>query len=458
MPNSDALRQNRTGPGIAAALFLLASGSISLAASWNVVNPMDFYQFWFVTRTNLHDIERPYSADAQAALSAVAEQRLESGAIGPLETRTLEKTRTVFRPLADGRMIQSTGTPLLYATIALISTDSFEVTARIAQAFVTLAYVAMFLFIGCAFRLSAIAVVASWTVLWTCLAPACFDVYFVNVSGLQTCMLVAVVWLISTKRLALAGFIAAYAALFKPTAAYPVVALTVFLAFQNDWRAMGRFVAGGLSGGVAAAMVTAWAFGTPGVWVDWVTLMLPEVAETTYSVVRGNYGLNPLLLEYGSVRPTGILTAIIFLPVLVFAASRGWRTRKARSAKFSDPFWVMSAASAAMLLSAPLTWLHYYMLVLPAIMVLACRPGIRDRVFAALFVAGYSQLSFIQLPNDVEIVRATLSASLFTLTTVGVLTISCRELGPANGWTLFVRDAVSSIASRFTAIRPVSAT
>lgn len=382
------------------ALFLAVLGSIALIGSRNSVSPMDFYQFWFVTRTNLHDVERPYSEASQQTLSAAAANRLMDPATGPLERRTLTRMDEVFSRLADGRMIQSTGTPMLYALAAVISTDSFELSGRVAHAVIVMSYVVSLMLLGRMFRLTALHVVGGWMLLWGFFLPASFDVYFGNVAGVQLAMLVSCAWLYSREQLFAAGLVAAIAALFKPTAAYPVIAATIYIACANNWKATASFIAGGLSGGVVALGLTTWAFGTPAVWVDWFTLMLPQVAETSYALMNGNCGVNSLFVEWTGERQTLALTLVTFVPVLIVAGLRGYRdgrkgnTDRVDSISRDGVIWTISAAVAAMLLCAPLTWQHYYVLLIPGVIGLAVHPVFRLRLYALATFVCLSRLSF----------------------------------------------------------------
>lgn len=415
-----------------AAVFLCILAGVALIGSWNAVNPVDFYQFWFVSRTNLHNVDRPYSHEAQATLSAIAEQRLESGQLGELEQRTLAQTRELFEPLADGRMIQSTGTPMLYATAALIATDSFEVAGRIAHAVILISYIASLLMLAKLLRLSNSIIFAAWFMLWAFFLPASFDVFFGNVAGFQMAMLLASVLMLTDRRYASAGLLAAVAALFKPTAAYPVIAMSVYVVARCDWRATARFVIGGLSGGLVAIGLTTWSFGTPMVWVDWFTLMLPQVAETSYAVGNGNCGLNAFWTHYTGERPTLLLTAVTFAPALVAAALRGWSDRNTvqapeQTAKIESagqgPIWVLSLSIAAMLLSAPLTWQHYYVLLVPGIVAAATRKASPSLLLAVITLVCLSRLSFVGI-GGTGMTGALFSTSLYCIAAASIFLAS----------------------------------
>lgn len=407
-------RRVSTGP------FLTVLAAIALIGSWNAVTPIDFYQFWFVSRTNLHGVDRPYSPQAQAALSQVAEQRLADQALtngesAPLEYRTLVTTRQLFEPLADGRMIQSTGTPLLYAMASLVATDSFEVSGRIAHAVILFSYIASLLILADLLKLKHAGIMVSWLAIWTVFIPARFDVFYANVAGIQLAMLLASVAFVVRRQFWLAGLIAAVAALFKPTGAYPVIAISLYVVAMGNWRSTFRFGIGGLTGGAVAVGLTTAVFSTPAIWTDWFTLMLPQVAETSYLLENGNCGLNALLLEWTGERETRLLTCLIFVPALVLAAARGWSDRRrtdspnAASVSPIGPVWVITTASAAMLLSAPLAWQHYYVLLIPGLIAIAARRGKKWKFIVLAALVCQSQLGYFGIGGEAAMAIITAS-------------------------------------------------
>ena len=200
----------------------------------------------------------------------------------------------------------------------------------------------------------------------------------------------------------LAGVILGLLIAFKPNLI--VVLLLLVLARRPHLK---RELAGGLLGG-AIAFVAAWInYGTPRVWLQWLTAAnqfwhrLPTRAERNITPALS------LFHEYGAWPSYAIAAVLIAIVAIVL-----WRRRNA------DDLLVIGLGLVIYLLSATVVWLHYLVLALP--LAIALMRDRRTAVVALFALAALAEEPFEWIarrpiyPNDALLIAPALVA-LFAL-------------------------------------------
>ncbi len=183
-------------------------------------------------------------------------------------------------------------------------------------------------------------------------------------------------------------------------------------------------------------------FGGVAVWRDWFDI-LPSVLASSRVLEEGNYGLGPLISSLSGLDASaGIL--MLSVAAFLFVVWRGRRRLAGASgpggsgsqARDDSMFWSavsgLSIGCAAMLLSAPLVWYHYYVLVIP-LALYAFRPnnnsdktdaeGSLVRVLALLAI-----VIFTPIPTALLLPSHTVTSVLLNLAVIGLAALGLHDL------------------------------
>ena len=151
---------------------------------------------------------------------------------------------------------------------------------------------------------------------------------------------------------------------------------------------------GALAGGLLALVSTAAVFGSLLAWRDWLEY-LRALPPAKIPLRYGNIGLARLIAETADLDPAPWLA-------LLFTALALWFVWAGRAKGSEDPppqdaaaqdTAALAAGCLVYLLSAPMVWLHYLLLGLPAALFLlrggegAGRPGVRRLLAASALLA-----------------------------------------------------------------------
>ena len=111
-------------------------------------------------------------------------------------------------------------------------------------------------------------------------------------------------------------------------------------------------------------------------WLDFLRSLTKTLGRTSYPLETGNFSLSALL--FGANRTSSVLITLVLLAGfswLVFA-TRQRVPVEAPTVLWNeiDAFAAGGIGCAIMLLSSPLAWLHYYLLLIPLSLYLIGRP------------------------------------------------------------------------------------
>lgn len=361
-----------------AALFILACSTLfAYNTAWNgalSASGIDFYQFW-VVGLGLREAgaTRIYSDDVRATLGPKVLSLAEDGA----RVRVAAATR---------RHLETYSTPFLYGLFALGASSHYErdylLFQEVSMAAFLLGLLGLFRLLG--YGLLAPPVVLILVLEWY--EPLISDVAVANVSRLQVAalaLLVAVLLRAAPGRRALgAGLLLGAATLFKPNLATVPLVLALGWVVRRRWKDLGRSALGFAVSASAAVTLGAAAFGSFACWRDWfrAVALLPD---SIVPVKLGNYGPARLLFEGTGVEASAPL-AVALLAIIALRVGSSPAPPVGSEEERLDDALLVGVGSLAYLLSARLVWMHYYLFVLPVVL-LASRPSAKGvpRLLAA---------------------------------------------------------------------------
>ena len=418
-------------PATLLAAVLAAAG---LVQSWDLGRKspgIDFYQFWVVAQLiGRADVPSIYAEDAHPRLGAEFIRRA-------LTDDDSERRRAAARVW---QVLEPTATPMLYSAFrpfaGLRYDDAHLVFRILSLAALTAAVLTLAVLLGH----SAVVALLMLALVNVAFRPLKTDVQVGNINEVQLAAVAAYLWLSSRRdrdrRQAVAGALLGALVLFKPN----LVAVLPVLAAM--WLARGRRPklvrqAVGVAAGILVALaVTMAVFGSLSPWPEWLEFMRvfpPSKIPLRY----GNVGLARLVYETLDLRLAPWL-AILFMVVTLGCVWMGRARVPAAEAAADDPLRAAAEDAAALgagcfvyLLSAPLVWIHYLLLSLPAALLLLRDPdGVKlaDRVRVPL--AGLALVA-IAVDPVADLFQMYDMYQQSALTVAGVLTLfvlTLREL------------------------------
>ena len=440
---SSLLRSLVSWPPLLLIALLIAASS--LAGRWQAsgrVSGRDFLHYWAVPHVmSLQRLDNIYSVTGREEIDRVL---MREAALPDISER--QKVATAMSLRIDEGVIDTIATPFLFSVFGLFSSGDYERDYRI-YAFVCLICYTLAIITLCRlFRYSTASTVLLLALLTAWFVPLDSDIRVANVNQLQLFLLTLFLWLqrpkTNLRRNLLSGVVLGLAIMFKPNVLIvPPFIIMAWLVDRYAVRAL--IVAGGMGIGMGLAFAaSSLYFGGVAVWRDWFDI-LPSVLASTRVLEEGNYGLGPLISSMsGWDASAGIL--LLSVAAFLFVVWRGRRRSSGASgsggsgsqARDDLMFWSavsgLSIGCAAMLLSAPLVWYHYYVLVIP-LALYAFRPnnnsdktdaeGSLVRVLALLAI-----VIFTPIPTALLLPSHTVTSVLLNLAVIGLGALGLYDL------------------------------
>ncbi len=337
--------------------------------------PVDLYYPWGlpIAQRNHVSNANPYSDPAPYG-EFLSRYSKESG------SRTLRYVGDLWEARSAAK-IEPIGTPLFYAAYAAFPEDFDQARGL----FKVLQYAALMAAIYLLTRLRGMGPASALCLggfVGLTFSPFVQDVRVGNVNTLQLFVLCAMTW-IAAKRLydryplldhaylaALAAFV-----MLKPNTLVIALGLALHYGLARGHR---RFVRGSIIALVVAALClayTAWHFGDPNVWLDWIRYIRgAHGGMLVYPSSQGNVSLPLMFAEKFTGPGVAGFTLIIAAALLVAGviAMTRWGKRgdllvPTARALLDDPGFVLSAGILATLATAPLVWQHYLLFAIAPI-------------------------------------------------------------------------------------------
>lgn len=355
-----------------AGLLLAAYGVSDLWEYSRQYAGVDFYQQeWIVPRAVMEfGIRDIYSDAGRTRINDAFAEKLQSPDLS-------EKHRQAAEPIHVNRtMIDVTGTPFLYTTFRLFAGGDYGRDFRHYLIFCVAGFAVGVLLLARALGYSWGAGLVLMGLL-SFLEPLRSDLRQLNVNCFQLLTLAAFLYLRQWSRYriiaATSGVLLGLAAMFKPTVALPVVFLTASWLMNRRWRQMWAGV-GLLAGAAAAVVLSSVFFGTWRIWLDFAG-RFGSMFGAPWSFTEGNY--SPAALARYAWGANVTLPLLVVLTIMSLLCLYLTRRRGALPAA-GDPadqrravredVLATGLACGVTLAASQLTWLHYYLLLIPLAM------------------------------------------------------------------------------------------
>jgi len=346
----------------------------------------DYYQFWAVGRLAPTGVTDIYSDEARHQLGSVINAEATAGT----SSRAVDAA-------ARWKVLETYGTPFFYALFGTLSTGDYDLDSAVWQLVGIGCLLAGILAMGRVFGYPIyVSLIAAAVVIGT--SQALFsDVRTGNVSELQVGLMALFIvmrarWRTARGTLA-AGVLLGLSVAFKPNIALVPVPLIVLWLIDRRFSTLVRQVGGMALGGVIALVIGTLAWGSIQPWFDWIGSVGALGGQAAYTIADGNYALSRLLLENAGVNTPTVLLLVLIVASIGAMGLGAYRQRGptlgrrpvVAVGRLGDPdddnfereCLVVGVAVAIVLLASPLSWLFYYLLLIPIqLFLLRWRPGV----------------------------------------------------------------------------------
>ena len=351
---------------------------------------IDFYQFWVAGRAAKDfDVDNIYTDYFQNKIGAELSQRFSRMPDSP-RLREAAQNRKTLRLLA---------TPFLYTLFTALSTGNYEIDIG---RFQVVSMVSALVAVAGLCLMQRYSSAATAVALLLCLGwyqPFVADTSVANVNRLQFALLAAALWFLRKPGWHVgefvAGMVIGLAVMFKPNLIFVPAMLIVSWLVNRRYGPVLFGALGMLSAIVVAFVWSSAFFGSPRCWYNWL-IIVKAPFDSFYAVREGNFAF-ALILAY-----TLSWNVIAYLWALLTAVAVGFvwisRRRPDRISQqttqqqpgldrgFLEDLIMVATGCLIYLLSAPLVWVHYFVLALPIVFVIF-RPQQRvDGSFVGLII------------------------------------------------------------------------
>lgn len=347
-------------PEILASLLLIHSALF--AWQYATRTPMvDFFIFWCVP----HSLSTKPATDIyseQGRRDMGSEMAAEAELPSAPETQRQATYANMQDPLHNGR-VDSRASPFLYTLIGLLSSGDYEADQKrfaIASGLCLALSVVMLCHL---LRFSAVSTILALAFLAADFAPVVSDIGVGNLNEIQLFAVALFVLFAARSRHFSAGIAIGMATMVKPTTAI-VLALAVIVGLADrDYRRILRLLTGACVAAAGCIALSGLYFANFKMWIGFIKSLSDTLGGGSYPLEKGNLGLAKLL--FGGTGPGPAIVLIVLLAAFSWLVFSTRRKAPAVEPAVPNAFAAAGVGCAMMLLSSPLAWVHYYVLLIP---------------------------------------------------------------------------------------------
>ncbi len=347
-------------PEVVASLLLVHSALFTW--QYATQTPMvDFFVFWCVPhRLAIKPVANIYTESARREMGAAmaAEAQLPSTS----ETQRQATYANMQDPLHDGR-VDARGSPLLYAFIGLLSSGDYDADQKRFAILSGLCLAASVAMLCRLLRFSALAAILLIAFLAIDFAPVVSDMGVGNLNEIQLFAVALFIWLAARSRHLPAGIAIGMATMLKPTTGIILVLAAIAGLADQDYRRILKLLAGACIAAAASIAVSVLYFSNPKMWIEFAGSLSGTLGEGSYPLEKGNYGLAKLL--FGGTGPGPAIILVVLLGLFSWMVFSSRKRGPAEPSAIPNAFAAGGVGCALMLLSSPLAWVHYFVLLIP---------------------------------------------------------------------------------------------
>jgi len=348
----------------------------NLLKTWHDNNQnagIDFYQFWVIGKviagSKASDV---YSDNGRYE---IGRDFLHNAQIQPQSERYLRAAHVRQR-------LETYSTPFLYSVFQYFAIANYEFDLTLYTAFLLLCYMLAIIAFCRLLHYSLIRTLIAIIILLG-FVPFSSEIRVSNVNSIQLGLLALFAWLQCRctwkGHYFGAGMVLGFAMMFKPNTVFIIGLLIVSWFINRHYSKLMLEAAGVVTATVGAFFFSIYHFGSTRIWIDWFT-QLRNMPDYITPINLGNVGLARFIKEMTGIE-VSIYLQIVFVivsivciwygrfPIVTRANNNGANQERDKKDLLNDmPMIIMGCL--IYLISAPLVWLHYLILAIPAVLMI----------------------------------------------------------------------------------------
>ena len=459
---------------IALGLVLAASAATALTRAYAVGQEwplQDYYQFRGVGQLAGSGVTDVYSDDARKRLAAVLRAAAER-----------QGSEREIAAAANWPVLETYSSPFLYALFGRLSTNDYDLDASVWQIVGLVTITISIIVLGLAYHVPRLAILVLLALVAGTSAVLLSDIRTGNVTQVQVGLLAFYLVLRARWQSPIgdigSGALLGLAIVFKFNIALIAVLLLTYWLLEGRSRLAIRQVLGMGIGGVAAVLVGAVAWGTPLVWLDWLQAVSDLGGQAAYTVADGNYAVARLVVERSDVGIAApLFVVLIAAALLAMIAGRG---RNGLAPQGPTPpgsavavsqgdgpsreALVLGLGVGIVLLASPLSFLYYFLLLIPLqVCLLGRTPGADPRAMllryavvavSMVLMAGHGVADALGMSWAPELTAWQAVAAAAVLSGAAFVGVARPGLRTASSPVMAMRAAASTPGPERTRRRP----
>lgn len=355
-------------------LILLLNSFAMYWQHYNTRPSVDYFGFWTTAQAiKTSDIKNIYSdvgrqEVAQTLINVARHQK------NPQRfQRAAEHNYKLY-----GNKIDVTGSPLLFSITSLISTGNYNTDEFV---FMLSSFICFILAIFCLCRkLGLCYLTTALLLMFFCsyYMPTIAELHVANINQLQLLSIALYIMLSQSSKMInklFAYILLGLAIILKPNLIFIALFACIYYTINRKWKNLGL-----LSGGIIIAAISSWtisiyALDNSSYWIDFIK-SLPITMSFKYTLSGGNYGLAAIIKHFTNHDFSKILLIICLLAYISYeyCLSKKYQGQNCDRADIKNDaipvnYRITALACATMLVSSGLVWMHYYVLLIPSLLI-----------------------------------------------------------------------------------------
>lgn len=286
--------------------------------------------------------------------------------------------------------IDSTATPFLYSLTAIFAKTPDYNSVRIGFNIFTFICFAFSIFLLC--RMTGFSMIYSFlifSIFSSFFTPVISDLGVGNLSQIQLFILTSYIFFAKSDNflsIIFSGVILGFGIVLKPNILMVLVLAIILYLFSAYFKKLLSLIIGVISACAVCVWYGSSYFGNYSIWYKFLE-SLRKTLDLSYPIEHGNFSFVSLLYYFTKKNfsfAVLLITLIIFLILVLISLKKSSLCpdetvikNEHREKNLTEAFSIVGIGCLIMLLSAPLAWIHYYVLLIPIIIFLF-RPAINS--------------------------------------------------------------------------------
>ncbi len=363
-------------PSIIIALLLVANSCIHYWKDSTSSKKIDYFVLWAIPYC-LPDIKSNniYTVESKKNFALVLREKANSQGISATQKEITELVIQYW----DG-IIETTATPFLYTFFDLISSGDYDTDRMRFTIISMLCFIISFIILCYLFRINLLMSLLLLAFFLTLYIPLSSELIVGNVNQIQLLIITMFLWILVKSKhfyqVLIAGALIGIGIMFKPNILIMLVLIGILYLVNKRFQKLIAIIIGSCVGVLISILLSVLYFGQFEIWIHFIKA-LPDILDMSIPFTLGNYSLSSLVYSLAEINTSStLLPLFIIIFLIVIWISRSKRSGKRQNSvslndlEKEEVFLATGIGCAITLLAMGLSWLHYYILLIPLLLLM----------------------------------------------------------------------------------------